>query len=304
MSSQDQLNAMNKIEMLCCSLSIAASLALTMLYCLVKQSRNFSFRLVIYLTLSDGLFAFSVLIRDLWIDITPTQECATVYIGQFGLWTSMQISSVISWFLYKTVTKRETGVKQTESKILTIVISISTLALVIPFVIGEMVQSEGSCGLLLNPSEQYYIALSTAYFYGPFWTSIIFNVWCHFASTKYLEKELKDCLQLRDLVKKLRVYPFIMAATWLPYTLFVYSFSPFMSTYPMQLAGVILSRLEGFLNAIYYATIKAHEFKFCCAHVFRRNKSRMLEITSIDSSGRDPIRSITAMEYLSSAEAL
>ncbi|KAJ4721880.1 G-protein-coupled receptor 1 [Melia azedarach] len=184
------------------SLSFVGSGFIVLCYCLFKELRKFSFKLVFYLALSDMLCSFFSIVGD------PSKGffcSAQGYTTHFFCVASFLWTTTIAFTLHRTVVKHKTDVEDLEAMFHLYVWGTSLVMTVI--------RSFG------NDHRQ---AVHFITFYAPLWGAILYNGFTYFQVIRMLNNATRMAVGMSDRAYQLDMkalnrwgyYPLILIGSW------------------------------------------------------------------------------------------
>ncbi|KAL0697010.1 hypothetical protein Bca4012_064190 [Brassica carinata] len=202
------------------SLSFVGSTFIVLCYCLFKELRKFSFKLVFYLALSDMLCSFFLIVGD------PSKGfiCdAQGYTTHFFCVASFLWTTTIAFTLHRTVVKHKTDVEDLEAMFHLYVWGTSLVVTVI--------RSFGNNHSHLGPwcwtqTGMKGKAVHFLTFYAPLWGAILYNGFTYFQVIRMLRNARRMAVGMSDRVDQfdnraeLKVlnrwgyYPLILIGSW------------------------------------------------------------------------------------------
>jgi len=228
--NDEELHILDIINITANTVSIAGSLFIIFLYMYFTKIRNFAFKLVALLSLSDILFGVANLMR-------PSDEDGFVCVAQGFLKSffgnlSIIMTSVIAWVCYASVVKKKKNVDSfhTQITILAMVLIYCLLLSLIPVFFdayGYMDMGNGDdvwCWIKQNEEHRALgLALILGTFYLPLLVCISYNSYVYYrvsATFKRILESLKkngpfNPNNLKQ-VDRLRYYPIILVVCFAP----------------------------------------------------------------------------------------
>ncbi|XP_013641191.2 G-protein coupled receptor 1-like [Brassica napus] len=202
------------------SLSFVGSTFIVLCYCLFKELRKFSFKLIFYLALSDMLCSFFLIVGD------PSKGfiCdAQGYTTHFFCVASFLWTTTIAFTLHRTVVKHKTDVEDLEAMFHLYVWGTSLVVTVI--------RSFGNNHSHLGPwcwtqTGLKGKAVHFLTFYAPLWGAILYNGFTYFQVIRMLRNARRMAVGMSDRVDQfdnraeLKVlnrwgyYPLILIGSW------------------------------------------------------------------------------------------
>jgi len=236
------------------TLSLCGSLFIIFTYTCIKRLRNFAFKLVVYLSISDVILTFgNMLISDQFDDATSDQVCyLQALLTNYGGLASILWTTVIAYTLYITVVKQKSAPTY-HGRFLLYGFGIPLLMTAIPMLTDQFGSAGGWCWIKADPNNKAAAgAMRFLEFYLPLWGAIGFNLYSYLQVISYIKRFAGgNNLEIR-FVNRLKYYPFVLVVCWTfasinrVYTLF-FDEIPILNILHIAFGG-----LQGFLNAMVY----------------------------------------------------
>lgn len=232
------------------SFSLMGSMFILIVYLRYQSLHCFAFRLVAYLSLFNCFDSMSQILPAHMINDSAciVQAVGIQFFGMCGiLWTGS-----ICLIMYFQVVKHVKNIRKYERLLLLSTIALSTCTIVIPLFFNEMGYVGGNCWIE-NINEG--AIFRWAFFFIPAWLVIILISITYFLIIRKVHEESHLISGLdeerRLIINKLRVYPIIMAFTFMPLTL--YRIIQYFTT-PLWFYSIAIAiyNLIGLFNALFY----------------------------------------------------
>jgi len=234
-------------------LSLLGSLFIILTYVLIKRLRNFAFKLVVCLSISDVIISTGNLFTGDALDgYTNDSLCyLQSVLKNYGGLASVLWTTVIAYTLYSTVVVQR-SILNLYGKFVLFGFGIPLLMTGIPIMTNQYGRSGNWCWIKNDPNNKFGEgAMRFFQFYLPLWVAIGYNTYSYLEVIKCLKAYSGNSMETR-FIGRLKYYPLILVFCWtLPtlnriYTLF-YDENPTFNVIHTSFAG-----LQGFLNAIVY----------------------------------------------------
>jgi len=220
--------------------------------------RKFSFKLVLFMSITDGMGCISYLIGN------PTDQSGLCtfqgFMQQLFQLSSILWTTAISTTLYRAVVKRM-GSKELMMRYHLICSGVPTLFALLPLTTSSYGNTAAWCWIYVEEDSPTIGQLWRFFlFYLPLWGAVVFNGYTYYISNRAMKGLFlsNDDQQIpkkyRNLMRRLNAYPLILAGCWFFATInriqnAINPQNPLFWLYMLQVVG---RSLQGTLNAIAY----------------------------------------------------
>ncbi|KAL5782805.1 hypothetical protein ACOSP7_007834 [Xanthoceras sorbifolium] len=198
------------------SLSFVGSGFIVLCYCLFKELRKFSFKLVFYLALTDMLCSFFNIVGD------PSNGffcSAQGYTTHFFCVASFLWTTTIAFTLHRTVVRHKTDVEDLEGMFHLYVWGTSLFVTVIRSIGNEHRHSGVWCWTQTGRTGK---AVHFLTFYAPLWGAILYNGFTYFQVIRMLNNATRMAVGMSDrayqfdmkALNRWGYYPLILIGSW------------------------------------------------------------------------------------------
>ncbi|CAG9331360.1 unnamed protein product [Blepharisma stoltei] len=258
--SDDQQSGVYAADIVCSCASLLGSLFVIIMYLGYKEIRSFSFRLVVYLSIFDSMYAIGILIG-------PTQSytacmAQAIIVSYFPLGTIVW-TNIIAFTLYKSIIQ-QIDMQKYEWKIILFGILAPLPGTLLPLTTNSYGKARfGECWIVIDDDRTNGIVWQLFQFYLPLWLGFIFNASCyykvrHFVKVMmmHVQNDLDDAVkqQKLKLISRLKYYPLALIFCWFFATIDqIYLYSNYDDpSFGLALLDVSFGSSQGLLNALIY----------------------------------------------------
>lgn len=254
------------IDLPLCILSAVVNLLIFVAYVFFKDLRNYNYRLVFYMSMSELLTCSG---KDYLAFMIPYWYSDTLCFVQaivlnFSCLSSVLWTSVIAFTIYRSVVLEKTDGWKYEVYYLLYAFGIPLSLNFLPMLTNSFGKAEGWCWIDIEDNNflQGFLGGNIwriINYLAPLWLVIIFNFYLHSESVKKIRKmieNIRDDFNRVVLLNRLRLYPVMLLVCHLPVT--VHRFLGFFDVVNRErvwisslLASFFLI-LSGVLNAVVY----------------------------------------------------
>lgn len=246
-------------NIVCSSLSLIGSCFVIVMYLGFKEIRSFPFRLVVYLSICDALFALGVLLGPVHESLCQFQAFFVSYfsVGTI-LWTI-----IIARTLYLAVIRQVPNVEDYEWKFLAFGFGMPLIGAVLPFTTGSYGEADvGMCWVSLRENKAVGSMWQLFQFYLPLWFAFFYNSYCYYQVrrvVKIVMSQLRsggeDGSRMRKVgFGRFRFFPLLLIICWSFSTVNrIYLFiNPDEPSVELSILAMSFGSIQGLLNAFLY----------------------------------------------------
>lgn len=239
-------------------LSLIGALSIIFSYYKFPKLRKFSFKLVLFMSITDG---FSCISYFLGSPTTDTALCTLQgFLQQLFQLSSILWTTAIATTLYRAVVK-QTGSQELLPRFHLVCSGIPALFALLPLLTSSYGNTAAWCWIFVDPSSP---AIGQVWrlllFYLPLWAAVVFNGYTYYISNRAMRglfqssSESEIPKRYRNLMKRLNAYPLILAGCWFFATInrIQNAFAPNNPVFVLYMLQVVGRSLQGTLNAIAY----------------------------------------------------
>jgi len=226
-------------------------------YLKFENLRNFAFKLVFWLSISDLIFCIGKILilfeissfyNNLWGSNDALCQMQALLINYGGL-ASVTCTVTIAWTLYTSLIKAELQLEaKYENSLWRFAFGFPFFMTILPIFSGDYGPAGSWCWI---KNSNRSLAWRFFEFYIPLWIAIIFNSYSYYKVIKFIQQEMHDNLDDR-LTRRFMLYPLILVICWLPATINRINTLFFKASMFLNILHRLFGSLQGILNAIIY----------------------------------------------------
>jgi len=250
-----------------CCFCLVGSLFIILVFCLCRSLREFNYRLVFFMSISDLITAIAFTLPTYKHD-SEFMCYLQAILTNFSALSSVLWTWVIGYVLYRNYIKEVSSEKK-EIWFILLCYGVPIVFTFLPFTTHSYGRSEGWCWISIGDQEINYNfdenekefhfgnLWRLVCYYIPLWIVIVYNSVVYYKLVKSIKEELRsvtDQIDSSGVLKKLMLYPLILILCQTPVTIYrVLAF--FITNKEITLLAIIsgiLAIMNGFFNAIIY----------------------------------------------------
>lgn len=262
--SNSQQTSLKVCDIFVCLFSLCGSLVVILCYFRIKIARNYAYKLVVFLVLSDAVYAISRLIHFSRLSepsADPSKLCVTqAAILNFAGSCSVYWALVIAWGVVQSVIYQNERLEQYEYYFVAGSILVPGAMTAVPLITGDYGNSGVFCWIRNQDADnQRQMTLHLALYIVPVSLVIVYNFLTYIRVIQQM-KSMAANLEKRSygrLFRKLMRYPIVLLLcnVWsIIYRITIYAGQ---GHYWLMVLATIFSGLQGFCNMIAYGMNKS-----------------------------------------------
>lgn len=254
------------IDLPLCILSAIVNLLIFVAYAFFKDLRNYNYRLVFYMSMSELLTCSG---KDYLAFMLPYRQSGTICFIQaiilnFSCLSSVLWTSVIAFTIYRSVVLEKTDGWKYEVYYLLYAFGIPLSLNFLPMLTDSFGEAEGWCWIDIEDSNfiQGFLGGNiwrVINYLAPLWIVMIINFYLHGESVKKIKKmieNIRDDFNRSVLLNRLRLYPIMLLVCHTPVSVLrIMGFFDIVDNETVWIPSLLASFfliLSGFLNAVVY----------------------------------------------------
>jgi len=265
--SDDEVYTIWVVDVICATISIVCCLFICITYCCCPSLRGYEFRLIFYLTVCDILASI--------VYVIPPHDISEMckFQGSFLTLSAnlrLAFSAVIAYSIDATFQCRDDLFKLHERKGIISTFLICLVLAILPVTTDNYGPAEGICWISIKGDKYTTGSIwRMSILYVPLWIVIVYNIFVYtrvIRQIKYLSSvTCCNTEHTNQIIKKLRMYPIILAFTWLPASInrIVAIFDPDHPSLILTCVSLGLVAGIGFFNVIAYGFTQAVRSVIC-----------------------------------------
>lgn len=237
--------------------SLLGSLFVILVYTCFKSSRNFAYKLILQISISDLIYCTSHFLREksrFHLGLEAGALCTTQgFLVNFGTMSSFMWAFIVAWALYYTVVLQRFDLQKKFKELAYYGYGVPFLMSLIPLLTGDYAPVGYRCWITLEHNSARGEALRFLLLYVPLWAIVCFNSVSYYKVKKFLDQYMASGPE-RSFVRRLRAYPLILGLCWFGATVHsIYILFHCEKRYNFfDALSVGMSGLTGYFNAIAY----------------------------------------------------
>lgn len=237
--------------------SLLGSLFVILVYACFKSSRNFAYKLILQISISDFIYCLAHFMREgqyFHTEISPGKLCTTqAFLVNFGTMCSFIWAMIVAWALYYTVVQRQFDLHRKFKTLVFYGYGLPFLMSLLPLITQDYGPVGYRCWITLDHDQARAETLRFMLLYVPLWAIVAFNSISYYKVKQFLDHHMASGPE-RSFVRRLRAYPMILGLCWLGATIHsIYILFHCEKKYNFfDALSVGMSGLTGYFNAIAY----------------------------------------------------